>query len=572
MAPMDSAILDHLIPRAGSHIKRDNTYDFVTASPPTQTNSAGVHDDGTDFSYFTSVEFGSSGKMMNLLVDTGASNTWVMASDCKSEICAAHNTFGKEYSASLEVSQDEFNLTYGTGSVSGVTATDTVRLAGFSVSLPFGLAHTVSEDFESYPIDGILGLGPPMGKTTDYPTFMETIQKTNALPSKMFGVNLQRSSDGATDGELSFGAPDSTKYEGDLSYTAVIQDTPMWEIPIDEIQVDGNLCALSSKTAIIDTGTSFMLLPPADAKELHRLIPSAQKDGEAFNIPCSSKTPIQLKFSDVLYNISPADYVGSPLSEGSSFANKAKDSSPTSTRHASMTSPIPTSSSTGGKSDTSLATKSAATAVMMTTSAASITPSPGANREESVQLSAAASYQLHLAMGQHSDQNSEESSEEEASSLLASQGHHNISRSNVGHATKPQIERRQSALAIQSPNGLPRKPRTPNHVRFEVEQHTDGETSTAESDEEDYLSHDASNAQGGANSQRAPLLTGIEAPSVTVASTDLDMEAEHSLDIARPKSGMRSAFMNMANSIMYVCRPSIHPSPNRVADSHPLTP
>ena len=50
--------------------------------------------------------------------------------------------------------------------------------------------------------------------------------------------------------------------------------------------------------------------------------------------------------------------------------------------------------------------------------------------------------------------------------------------------------------------------------------------------------------------QRAPLLTGIEAPSVTVAGIDVDFNVEDLLETARPKSGMRSAFMNMANSIM----------------------
>ena len=48
--------------------------------------------------------------------------------------------------------------------------------------------------------------------------------------------------------------------------------------------------------------------------------------------------------------------------------------------------------------------------------------------------------------------------------------------------------------------------------------------------------------------QRLPLLTGIEAPSVTVATESFD-PADH-LESARPRSGMRSAFMNMANSIM----------------------
>jgi len=48
--------------------------------------------------------------------------------------------------------------------------------------------------------------------------------------------------------------------------------------------------------------------------------------------------------------------------------------------------------------------------------------------------------------------------------------------------------------------------------------------------------------------QRLPLLTGIEAPSVTVANESFNPE-DH-LENARPRSGMRSAFMNMANSIM----------------------
>jgi sodium-coupled neutral amino acid transporter 11 len=48
--------------------------------------------------------------------------------------------------------------------------------------------------------------------------------------------------------------------------------------------------------------------------------------------------------------------------------------------------------------------------------------------------------------------------------------------------------------------------------------------------------------------QRLPLLTGIEAPSVTVAEEAFD--PEDYLESARPRSGMKSAFMNMANSIM----------------------
>lgn len=56
-----------------------------------------------------------------------------------------------------------------------------------------------------------------------------------------------------------------------------------------------------------------MLLPPTDAKKIHSLFPGAQADGEIFNLPCKSQTPFQLIFSGVSYNMSPTDYIGSPI-------------------------------------------------------------------------------------------------------------------------------------------------------------------------------------------------------------------------------------------------------------------
>lgn len=241
-----------------SPVKRDNHHAYVTASPPTQTNSESIHNDGTDFSYFAGIDFGSSGKTMYMLVDTGAANTWVMGSDCKTQVCAEHNTLGRSDSTSLKVSSDPFDLTYGTGSVSGLKGSDNVKIAGISVPLPFGLASNVSDDFSTYPMDGILGLGPPASESMDFPTAMETIQKAKALSSNLFGVNLQRSSDGSTDGELSFGVPDITKFQGDLSYTRIVAGASMWEIPMDDAKVNGSPCSFIGKTAIIDTGVSTL--------------------------------------------------------------------------------------------------------------------------------------------------------------------------------------------------------------------------------------------------------------------------------------------------------------------------
>lgn len=86
-------------------IKRANTYNIVTAVSPTQTNSVGVDQDGSDYSYMASIQFGSSKDNYHLLLDSAASNTWVMSAECTTDVCSKHNTLGPEDSNSLTVSR-----------------------------------------------------------------------------------------------------------------------------------------------------------------------------------------------------------------------------------------------------------------------------------------------------------------------------------------------------------------------------------------------------------------------------------------------------------------------------------
>lgn len=296
--------------------KRDNEYPIVTAAQPRQTDSMAIDQDGTDFSYFSQVDFGSSRKPIYMLVDTGAASTWIMGSDCISKPCASHNTFGARDSSTLGLTDSKFNLTYGTGTVSGLIANDSVSMAGFSIPLSFGLATTVSDEFLTYPMDGILGLGRPALKVMESPTVMEIIENNKVLRANIIGINLQRSSDGSTDGEINFGSADTTRYTGELSYTATTPDNTLWEIPLDDAIVGSIACNFSGKTGIIDTGTSFVLLPPADAQRFHALIPQSQQVGEVYNIPCSSAVSIQIRISGVFYNITSKDYVGHPITGG----------------------------------------------------------------------------------------------------------------------------------------------------------------------------------------------------------------------------------------------------------------
>lgn len=126
----------------------------------------------------------------------------------------------------------------------------------------------------------------------------------------------------------------------------------------------------------------------------------------------------------------------------------------------------------------------------------------------------------------------------------------------------PQTEIHHSAIVKPLPEGQTRVPRTANRVRFDLEDDEPEEDSNLQPDpeqggdtpwveEEDYMNSGQNGdvSRGAHAGQTMPLLTGIEAPSVTVATTDFEDPEEH-LESARPRSGLRNAFMNMANSII----------------------
>ena len=141
---------------------------------------------------------------------------------------------------------------------------------------------------------------------------------------------------------------------------------------------------------------------------------------------------------------------------------------------------------------------------------------------------------------------------EESRGLLAEDG----DEAESGSPPPPILPKAKSPLPIQSAlaytaHGVPRTPRTPNRVRFELEERISSELGSNGHARAPGAEHwgEEDDSTRGRFAQRGPLLTNIEAPSVTFAG-DLDFNAEELLETARPKSGLKSAFMNMANSII----------------------
>lgn len=273
--------------------------------------SAGINQDGSDYSYFATVLVGSNNTPLEMLLDTGAGNSWVMGSMCTSKPCTEHSTFGPDDSETYKLVKGEtFEVQYGTGKVKGMLANDTISFAGLKLEMTLGIATETSNDFSSYPMDGILGLSQL--KSGNQPNFVETLVAANLLESNVFGVSINRASDGPNEGEINFGAPNPSKYSGSLSYTDVSSNVEAdWAIPIDSIGWGGKDSGLTDRVAYLDTGTSFIFCPADEAKAFHALIPGAiERDNATYHVPCSTTQPITITFSGVTYNISSQDWVG----------------------------------------------------------------------------------------------------------------------------------------------------------------------------------------------------------------------------------------------------------------------
>ncbi|KAF3921994.1 Barrierpepsin [Dactylellina cionopaga] len=126
--------------------------------------------------YFVSVTIGGN-QVINLLIDTGSSDTWVVQKDFE---CISLNSlglfgnakedcrFGKLFDPNssltfqtLDPDGDSFNVRYADGSgVTGYVGQDILDLSGLLVNLTIGIANITTWNGDSHT-SGILGLGYP---------------------------------------------------------------------------------------------------------------------------------------------------------------------------------------------------------------------------------------------------------------------------------------------------------------------------------------------------------------------------------------------------------------------------
>ncbi|CAG8749467.1 13850_t:CDS:1, partial [Dentiscutata heterogama] len=115
---------------------------------------------------------------------------------------------------------------------------------------------------------------------------------------------------------LTLGGVDKSKFTGEITFNPVIPNIGFWLITLVDASVNGKTALTLARPAIIDTGTTLLLIPPDDAAAIHKQIPGYEYDSQddVYIIPCNTTAVVSLNFGGVEYNIPSRDLTFLPIS------------------------------------------------------------------------------------------------------------------------------------------------------------------------------------------------------------------------------------------------------------------
>ncbi|KAK0485092.1 acid protease [Armillaria novae-zelandiae] len=295
--------------------------DVTVANTPTTANSLGLDIESTDVGYLATIQMGTPPQDFLLLMDSGSADTWVGGENCQSEDgggCGNHNFLGSTSSSSFQDQNTQFQVTYGTGAVQGDIVKDNVVVAGLSLDAhTFGVATAETVDFssDSTPFDGLMGLAQSTLSNQGVLTPVESLASAGLIDAAITSFKISRLADNLNDGEVTFGALDTSKFDSNTLVTVDNQSQDgFWEGAMDSITVDGTDTGLSNRLAILDTGTTLIIAPQSDATAVHQLISGAQSAGQgSFTIPCTTNASVALTFGGQEFTIDTRDLAFQPV-------------------------------------------------------------------------------------------------------------------------------------------------------------------------------------------------------------------------------------------------------------------
>jgi hypothetical protein len=261
--------------------------------------------------YYGSVSIGNPAQTFQVIFDTGSSNLWVPkvgCSHCGNPFFGKKTKYNHDSSDTYGEDGGDFEIRYGSGSVSGFFSQDSVTLADDIVVTGqrfaevqdaggLGMAYALGK------FDGILGLGFTSISVDGTTTVFENAIDQHAVDQPVFSFYL---GDNAP-GELVFGGYDASKMASDLTYVKLLSAT-YWEIGLDAVtagtyNMDPNADG-SPVTAIVDSGTSLCVGPKKEVTAMALSIGATANIMGEYTVDCATLDSLP----DIVFTIDGNDY------------------------------------------------------------------------------------------------------------------------------------------------------------------------------------------------------------------------------------------------------------------------
>ncbi|RSL48797.1 hypothetical protein CEP54_012718 [Fusarium duplospermum] len=245
--------------------------------------------------YFSEITIGNPPQSFKVVLDTGSSNLWVPSQECGSIACYLHSKYDSSASSTYKKNGSEFEIHYGSGSLSGFISNDDVQIGDLKIQGQ-DFAEATKEPglaFAFGRFDGILGLA------------YDTIS-VNHIPVFAFYLADQEG-----ESEVVFGGVDKSHYEGDIEYIP-LRRKAYWEVDLDAIALGDEVAEQENTGAILDTGTSLNVLPSALAELLNKEIGAKKGYNGQYTVDCDKRSvlpDITFTLAGSNYSLPATDYI-----------------------------------------------------------------------------------------------------------------------------------------------------------------------------------------------------------------------------------------------------------------------
>ncbi|KAJ6143394.1 hypothetical protein N7471_002847 [Penicillium samsonianum] len=283
----------------------------------TSLNPASGHnvlvDNFLNAQYFSEISIGTPPQTFKVVLDTGSSNLWVPSSQCSSIACFLHSKYDSSSSSTYQKNGSEFEIRYGSGSLSGFVSRDTLQIGDLKVEGQ-DFAEATNEPglaFAFGRFDGILGLGyDTISVNKMIPPFYHMINQ-KLVDEPVFAFYLGDASKDGDNSEATFGGIDKSHYTGEL-IKIPLRRKAYWEVELNSIALGNNVAELENTGVILDTGTSLIALPSTMAELLNKEIGATKGFTGQYSVECDKRDSLpDLTFTlgGHKFTIGPFDYI-----------------------------------------------------------------------------------------------------------------------------------------------------------------------------------------------------------------------------------------------------------------------